>query len=172
MGNAEKSKENRKQFRCDLRLLNKEIEWRLPNSLFTRTDVEKKSVIWTSEAWEINWNRFPITEGMVQLPRGSARARKVAKQQIDVTFNSRARDEVIFSHKSRFFFLFFSPRSFQFSIFSFFSISSILKKTSVARLRGPHPFTFGKPSAGHQKRARGPILDWRDGAKQDLSQNR
>ena len=91
---------------------------RLPNSFFTRADVEKKSVIWTCEAWEINWNRFPITEGMVQLPRGSARARKVAKQQIGVTFNSRPRDDVIFSHKSRNSFFFFSPRSFQFSIFS------------------------------------------------------
>ena len=33
---------------------------------------------------------------------------------------------------------FFGPRSFQF-----------WKKTLVARLHGPHLFTFGKPSAGH-----------------------
>ena len=121
VGNSERNKENRRQFRCDLRWLNKELEWttvdRLPNRLLTRANVEKKSVIWTSEAWEINWNRFPITEGIVQLPRGSARAKKVAKQQIGVTFHSRARDEVIFSHPSRK--LFFSPRSFQYSIFQF-----------------------------------------------------
>ena len=102
---------------------------------------------------EINWSRFLITEGMVQLPRGSARVRKVAKQQISVTYNSRARDEVKFSHKSR------KKIGLLVSLVSISSISSILKKkTSVARLRGPHPFTFGKPSAGHQKRARGPIL--------------
>ena len=58
------------------------------------------------------------------IPRGSARGRKVAKQQISVTINSRARDEVLFSHKSRkCIFLFFGPRSFQFSVFL-----AILKK--------------------------------------------
>ena len=124
-----------------LALVNKELEWptvaRLPNRFFTRSDVEKKSVTWTCEAWEINWNRFPITEGMVQLPRGSAQARKVVKQQIGVTFHSKPQDEVIFSHKSRnSFFLFFSPRSFQFSIFS---ISSILKKNQWPAYAGPLP---------------------------------
>ena len=89
---------------------------------------------------------------MAQLPRGSTRARKVAKQQISVTYNSRARDEVKFSHKSR------KKIGLLVSLVSISSISSILKKkTSVARLRGPHPFTFGKPSAGHQKRAREPL---------------
>ncbi len=85
----------------------------------------KKSVIWASEAWEINWIRFPTTEGMVQLPRGSTRARKVAKQQISVNFNSRARNEMKFSH-----FLFVSPCSFQFS--------SILKKKLRWLARGGH----------------------------------
>ena len=41
----------------------------------------------------------------------------------------------------------FGSRSFQFSIFvNFFNFE---KKTSVARLLGPYPFTLGKPSAGH-----------------------
>ena len=86
----------------------------------------KKSVTWTSEAREINWSRFPTTEGMVQLPRGSIRARKVAKQQSGVTFNSRARDEVIFSNISSNFFLVSVP--FNFHIFSNFFDFSILKK--------------------------------------------
>ena len=91
---------------------------RLPKRLFTRADVEKKSVIWTCEAWEINWNRFPITEGMVQLPRGSAQARKVVKQQIGVTFNSRIMKWYFLTNQENTFFLFFGPRSFQFfSIF-------------------------------------------------------
>ena len=42
-----------------------------------------------------------------EIPRGSARARKVAKQQIGVTVNSRARDGVIFSQiKKMYFFVF------------------------------------------------------------------
>ena len=56
---------------------------------------------------------------MVQLPRESARAREVETQQICVTFNNGARDEVIFSGdfdevKSREFFFVFSTPSFQF----------------------------------------------------------
>ena len=35
----------------------------------------EKREIWASEAWKINESRFPTTEGMVQLPRGSAQAR-------------------------------------------------------------------------------------------------
>ena len=111
--------------------------------------------VWTIEGWEINWSRLPITEGMVQLPRGSARARKVAKQQIGVTFNSRAQDGVIFSHKSRkTFFCFLARVPFNFEFVQFLQL---LKKTSVARLRWPHPFWFGKPSAGHKKGARGSL---------------
>ena len=82
---------------------------------------------------------------MVQLPRGSARARKVAKQQIGVTFNSRAQDGVIFSHKSRkTFFCFLARVPFNFEFVQFLQL---LKKTLLAHLRGPHPFRFGKPSA-------------------------
>jgi len=44
------------------------------------------------------------------------------------------------------FFLFFGPHSFQFSFF--FNFFNFEKKTPVVRLRGPHPFTFGKPSVG------------------------
>ena len=45
VGNAERNKENRKQFRCDLRWLNKEFEWltvaRLPSRLLTSGCGEK-----------------------------------------------------------------------------------------------------------------------------------
>ena len=60
----------------------------------------------------------------------------MAKQQIGVTVNSKARDEVLFSHKSRkCYFCFFGPRSSQ---FSFFSISSILKKKLLWHLYAGH----------------------------------
>ena len=97
----------------------------------------KKSVIWASEAWEINWIRFPTTDGMVQLPRGSTRARKVAEQQISVNFSSRARDEVKFSANSRIFLVLWVSVPFNFQLF--FNFSNLKKKTSVARSRGHIP---------------------------------
>ncbi len=94
------------------------------------------------------------------IPRGSARARKVAKQQIGVTVNSGARDEVLFSHKSRkCYFCFFGPRSSQ---FSFFSISSILKKKLLWHTCAGHiplysenlPWATKKGLAGHFRPAK------------------
>ena len=81
----------------------------------------------------------------------------MAKQQISVNFNCRARDEVKFSQNSSIFFVFFVRLPINFQFFNFLNSFNFEKKTSVARSRGPHPFTFGKPSAGPQKRARGPL---------------
>ena len=120
----------------------------------------KKSVVWASEAWEINWIRFPTTEGMVQLPRGSTRARKVAKQQIGVTVNSRARDGVIFSQiKKMYFFVFGSTFL---SIFIFFQFLQFEKKNCGTIARATSLYirkTFRGPQKTGSRATSGPLAN-------------
>ena len=96
---------------------------RLPSRLFTRADVEKKCYLdERSMRDQLKSLSHHWRDG--EIPRGSARAREVAKQQIGVTDNSRAPDWVLFPHKSRKCIFFFFYTFLSIFIFSF---SSILK---------------------------------------------
>ena len=167
VGNAERNNENRKQFRCHLRWLSQEIEWptvaRLPSSLFTRADVKKKSATWTSEAWDINWSRFPTTEEMVKFHVGQPERGQWQNSKLVLLLTVEPEMKCYFLTKI-FLFVFFGRRSFQFSFFQFLKFWKVNFCGTLARVTslyirktfrgsratsGPRANTLATPAVKH-----------------------
>ena len=153
--NSEMSKEGR----CDLRWLSQELEWPtvapLSSTLFTRADVEKKVFIGRLKHERSTEVAFPPLNGWCnflvgQLEQGRW---KNSKEVLLLTVESEMK-WYFPTNQEKYFFVFWPTFR---SILNFFQFLQLLKKTSVARLRWPHPFWFGKPSAGHKKGARGSL---------------
>ena len=139
VGNAERNKENRRQFRCDLRWLSKELEWptvaRLPIRLFTRADVEKKVFFGRLKHERSTEFAFPPLKGWCNFLVGQLERGKWKNSKYVLLLTVESEMKWYFpTNQEKYFFVFWPTFR---SILKFFQFLQLLKKTSVARLRGP-----------------------------------